>query len=146
MAKIDLTPTYYGLWISEKDFAPFQMWEKEKGIGKIWEVYHGNLIEADVTDLKDNGINFSFIKKYKNQTVDLLNGEMIYTGINEQGLIKGGWEGKNQEGKIVNGIFHLAKNPNSFNKLKKGLGELYFCRLEDMIKNEQRACPFIPIF
>ncbi len=145
MVKVDLTPTYKGLWMSKEDFGLFYMWKKERGCGKIFEEDSGRLVEADFTDLRNNGINFSFIKKYKNPVGNLLEGDIFYEGFNQEGFIEGNWIVKDYDNRKKKGFFYLAGNPDSFDEVKKILGGLNFQNLDNAIKNKQREFPYTPI-
>ena len=57
------------------------------------------LDESYFTDLLDDKIHFSFIKRYKNPKGDILREDIIYSGVNAMGLINGEWKGKNCENK-----------------------------------------------
>jgi len=119
--------------------------EKRKWFWKNFRKLWGKLIEANVINLKDNGINFSFIKKYKNPKADLLGADIFYSGTNNQGFIEGDWRIKNQEGRNITGLFYLANDLNSFDRVKEILGGLHFQKLNKIVENKQKQFPYTSI-
>jgi hypothetical protein len=89
MVKINLAPTYRGIWIStEKDilernfwkYALFSIWKKEDRTAKILEKDGNELVEANAEILLDNGLQIKFIKRYNLRRGDLLKGNISYSG------------------------------------------------------------------
>jgi len=157
MEKNKLLPDYLGLWTKKEEdlfgeeyfkYGIFSMWKKEKGVGKIWEMYLGELKEADLTKLVDNKLQISFIKKYTKQHADLLKGNLTYSGIgNGDGFYDGKWTGKNIDGKERRGEFFLAdvKKEWAVEELGKIIGGLHLRDFDLRVRDLQEQFSYTPI-
>ena len=148
MVEIIQKPDYLGLWISQKYFALFSMWKKEKGLWKILEEYGGGLIKADARILLDNQAQIKFVKRYQEPAGDLLRGEINYSGIRHGiGFYHGYWKGENSKGEKTKGEFHLVSIEKylAVEDLTRILGELHLRDFYLRVKDLQEQFPYTPV-
>ena len=149
-----LTGQYEGFWTyaqnlggsALKDVGFFRIWFKEDGMGKLFEIYNGSLVEAYVhSAIIGSGEvkTVSFKKKYVNPRGDLTDREISYEGAIKNPLdevIIGTWRIPSTGGETT-GDFYMNRL-GYYGELGELFWEVARNNLIARLTNREREFPF----
>lgn len=149
MRRINLEPSYRGVWTSPTSFGFFSMWVKPNGTGAILEYGSSGLIRANVTEFartlatESGQSRISFVKQYEKNSEGLFVGRILYLGDSKvQDIFTGHWRADSSD----SGDFSLvsARSKKAVRFLREEIGRAWLGGLDKKVREFQAECPYLP--